>query len=389
MRELSSRAVDELIATRRDLHRHPELAFKETRTAAIVSRRLRALGLRVREGVGETGVVADLDGGGRGPKLVLRAEMDALPLQEAEGSEFRSTRSGVMHACGHDGHTAMLLCVASELARSGQVEGLVRFVFQPAEEIGAGAQAMLEDGTLDGADWDGAIAVHLRPFMTVGSIGICDGNAAARVGEFEINVTGTGGHGGRPHVSTDALLAAAEIVTALQTLVPREVSALDSAVMSVCSFHAGAAANVIPEVASFAGTVRSASDDVYEYLYDRIDELATAIGRGFRCQIEMRRREMMPAVNNHPRMARLAREAAAAVVGVDQVLKVEPVMAGDDVALFFQRIPGCYIFLGAAHDDGRDPSANHSPGWDFDERALVIGASVLLEAVDRFRTQPE
>lgn len=389
MRELSSSAVDELIATRRDLHRHPEVAFNETRTAAIVSRRLRALGLRVREGVGRTGVVADLSGGGRGPNLVLRAEMDALPLQEAEGSEFRSTRSRVMHACGHDGHTAMLLCVASELARSGRVEGLVRFVFQPAEEIGAGAQAMLEDGTLDGADWDGAFAIHIRPFMTVGSIGICRGAATAKVGEFEMSVTGTGGHGGRPHVSTDALLAAVEIVSALQTLVPREVSAFDSAVMSVCSFHAGAAANVIPEVARLAGTIRSVSDDVYEHLFSRIDEMASAIGNGFRCQVRVRRREMMPAVRNHPRMARLAREAAVAVVGTDQVLEVEPVMAGDDVALFFERIPGCYLFLGAAHDDGRTPSANHSPEWDFDERALVIGASVLLEAVDRFMTQPE
>ena len=247
---------------------------------------------------------------------------------------------------------------------------------------------MLEDGALDGADWDGALAIHIRPFMTVGSIGICSGAATARVGEFEMSVTGTGGHGGRPQVSTDALLAAVEIVSALQTLVSREVSAFDSAVMSVCSFHAGAAANVIPEVASIAGTIRSVSDDVYEHLFSRIDEMASAIGSGFRCQVRVRRREMMPAIRNHARMARLAREAAVAVVGTDQTLEVEPVMAGDDSALFFKRIPGCYVFLGAAHDDGRAMSANHSPGWDFDERALAIGASFLLEAVDRFMTQP-
>jgi amidohydrolase len=385
---IDPKTLDELVGTRRDLHRHPELAFEETRTAGIVARRLRDLGLEVREGVGRTGVVADLGRPGLGPNMLLRAEMDALPLVEVEGSPFRSTRTGVMHACGHDGHTAVLLAVARELSRRGEeLRGLVRFLFQPAEEVGAGATAMLEAGALDGADWGGALALHLRPFMTVGSIGICRGAAAARVGEFEIDVTGKGGHAGRPHVSIDALLAGVEIVSALQSVIPREVSAFEPAVLSVCSFHAGTAANVMPEVARMAGTVRTSTDDVYEYLFGRMDDMATAIGRGFRCSVELRRREMMPAVRNDPRMAGLAREAAAAVVGEDRVLEVEPVMAGDDVARLFERVPGCYVFLGAAHDD-RPPAPNHSPGWDFDERALEIGASVLLEAVERFMRSP-
>lgn len=386
---LGPSTADDLISTRRTLHAHPELAFQETKTAQVIAGRLRQLGLDVREGVGRTGVVADWGRPGASPSLLLRAEMDALPIDEAEGSPFRSTQPGVMHACGHDGHMAMLLGVASELARRGSsFPGMVRFLFQPAEEIGQGAEAMLEAGALEGADWGGALSVHLRPFMTVGSIGICHGAAAARVGEFEVVVTGKGGHGGRPHVSVDALLGAVEVVAALQTLIPREVSAFEQAVLSVCSFHAGTAANVMPETARFEGTVRTASDEVYEYLFRRIHEIATAVGGGFRCAVEVERREMMPAVRNDPRVATLVREAAATVLGEDRVLDIEPVMAGDDVAYLFDRVPGCYIFLGSAHDDGRPPTPNHSPGWEFDERALEIGTSILLEAVERFMRDP-
>jgi amidohydrolase len=309
--------------------------------------------------------------------------MDGLPVDEAEGSPFRSTRPGVMHACGHDGHMAVLLAVAAELARRPEpVPGLVRLLFQPAEEIGAGAEAMLEDGALDGAAWDAMLAIHLRPFLTVGRIGICRGSATARVGEFAIEVRGTGGHGGRPHVSTDALLAAVEIVSALQTLISREVSALDSAVLSVCSFHAGTAANVMPEVARVEGTVRSASDDVYERLFRRIEEVATTVATAFRCTASVERREMMPQVRNDPQVADVVRRAAETIVGTERVVEIEPVMAGDDVAYFFDRVPGCYIFVGAAHDDGRPPSPNHSPSWDFDERALEIGANVVLGATE-------
>jgi amidohydrolase len=375
--------VEELVSTRRDLHANPELAFDESRTASVVARRLLDLGLEVREAVGRTGVVADLGRPGSGPHVVLRAEMDGLPVDEVDGSPFRSTRPGVMHACGHDAHMAVLLAVATELARrEGPMRGLVRFLFQPAEEIGAGAEAMLEDGALDGAAWDAMLAIHLRPFLTVGRIGICRGSATARVGEFAIEVRGTGGHGGRPHVSTDALLAAVEIVSALQTLISREVSALDSAVLSVCSFHAGTAANVMPEVARVEGTVRSASDDVYERLFRRIEEVATTVATAFRCTASVERREMMPQVRNDPQVADVVRRAAETIVGTERVVEIEPVMAGDDVAYFFDRVPGCYIFVGAAHDDGRPPSPNHSPSWDFDERALEIGANVVLGATE-------
>jgi amidohydrolase len=381
--------VEELVSTRRELHAHPELAFDETRTASVVARRLLDLGLDVREGVGRTGVVADLGRPGSGSRVLLRAEMDGLPVDEAEGSPFRSTRPGVMHACGHDGHMAVLLAVAAELARRPEpVPGLVRLLFQPAEEIGAGAEAMLDDGALDGGEWDAMLAIHLRPFLGVGHVGVCRGSATARVGEFAIDVRGTGGHGGRPHVSTDALLAAVEIVSALQTLISREISALDSAVLSVCSFHAGTAANVMPEIAHVEGTVRAASDEVYERLFRRIDEVSSSVGDAFRCAVAVERREMMPPVRNDPRVADRVRRAAAAVVGTERVIEIEPVMAGDDVAYFFDRVPGCYIFVGSAHDDGRPPAPNHSPSWDFDERALEVGANVVLRAIEDLLGSP-
>jgi amidohydrolase len=375
--------VEELVATRRDLHAHPELAFEETRTASVVARRLLDLGLEVREGVGRTGVVADLGRPGSGPHIILRAEMDGLPVDEAEGSSFRSTRPGVMHACGHDGHMAVLLAVAAELVRRPEpLPGLVRFLFQPGEEIGAGAAAMLNEGALDGAEWDAMLAIHLRPFLTVGHVGLCRGTATARVGEFAVDVTGTGGHGGRPHVSVDALLGAVQIVSALQTLISREVSAFDAAVLSVCSFHAGTAANVMPEVAHVEGTVRAASDEVYERLFRRIDEVSNSMGEAFRCLVKMERREMMPPVRNDPTMVELVGTAAEAIVGSERVVEIEPVMAGDDVAHFFERVPGCYIFVGSAHDDGREPTPNHSSSWDFDERALEIGANVMVRTIE-------
>lgn len=376
--------VEELVSTRRDLHAHPELAFEETRTASVVARRLLDLGLEVHERVGRTGVVADLRRPGRGPHIVLRAEMDGLPVEEAEGSPFRSTRPGVMHACGHDGHIAVVLAVAAELARRPEhTPSLVRFLFQPAEETGGGAEAMLKDGALDGAEWDAMLAMHLRPFLAVGHVGVTRGSATARVGEFEIEVRGTGGHGGRPHVSVDALLAAVQIVSALQTLISREVSAFDHAVLSVCSFHAGTAANVMPEAARFEGTVRAASDEVYERLFRRIDEVSRSVATAFRCDVDIERREMMPPVRNDPWVADLVRAAATDIVGNERVVDIEPVMAGDDVAYFFDRVPGCYIFVGSVHDDGRSPPPNHSPAWDFDERALEIGANVMLRTIDR------
>ena len=255
-------------------------------------------------------------------------------------------------------------------------------MFQPGEEIGAGAAAMLKEGALDGAKWDAMLAIHLRPFLTVGHVGICRGAATARVGEFAVDVTGTGGHGGRPHVSVDALLGAVQIVSALQTLISREVSAFDAAVLSVCSFHAGTAANVMPEVAHFEGTVRAASDDVYERLFRRIDEVSSSVGEAFRCTVEMERREMMPPVRNDPTVVELVATAAETVVGSERVVEIEPVMAGDDVAYFFERVPGCYIFIGSAHDDGREPTPNHSSSWDFDERALEIGANVMVRTIE-------
>lgn len=384
MTRLSPSAVERLMETRRDLHRHPELAFEEIRTAAIVAERLRTLGVPVTEGVGRTGVVATLEGALPGPTLLLRAEMDALPLDELTDVPFASARPGVMHACGHDGHTAILLEVAEALAsRRASLPGRVRLVFQPAEEIGAGAEAMVAAGALGDPPPDAALALHLHAHIPAGTIGICRGAAAAHVSEFEVTVRGRGGHGAFPHTAVDAVLAGAEIVTSLQTIVPREVSALERAVLSVCEFHAGTAFNIIPEIARLGGTIRSANPQVHELLVRRTEEMVRAVAGAFRCEVDLRHRRMMPPVMNDEAMSELV-GLVATQAGAGDVVAADPVMAGDDLALFFERVPGCYLFVGAAHTDGRRQTPHHSPHWDIDEGALELGANVLLAASERF-----
>ncbi|MGH9242735.1 MAG: M20 metallopeptidase family protein [Acidimicrobiales bacterium] len=385
MPPLAPDVVAEMIETRRNVHRHPELAFEEHRTAGIVAARLRRLGLDVEQGVGGTGVVATMRGNGSGPALLLRAEMDALPLLELAAVPFASEVDGVMHACGHDAHTAMLLAVAHELVRvRDQIPGMVRFLFQPAEEVGAGAASMLAASVMDDVAFDGVLALHMHAHIPAGVVGVCRGAAAANVAEFEVTVTGKGGHGAFPHAAVDAVLTAAQITTALQTLVPREISALDRAVLTVGQIHAGTAFNIMPETAVLGGTIRTATDAVAEHLARRMADLSEGIARSMRCTTSVRHRELIPPVRNDDALGALVRSTASDVAGASTASDADPVMAGDDVALFMDRAPGCYFFVGAAHTDGRPQTPHHSPIWDMDERAMELGANVLLEASRRF-----
>jgi len=382
---LTTGAVEEMIETRRDLHRHPELAFAEVRTAGIVAERLRRLRLPVVEGVGGTGVVATLECNGAGPNLLLRADMDALPLQELTDVPFASQTEGVMHACGHDAHTAILLTVADQLVRrKDRVPGTIRFVFQPAEEIGAGAAAMLAEGVMDDVDFDGVLALHMAAPIPSDVIGVCRGAAAATVSEFTLTVTGKGGHGAFPHEAVDAVLAAAQITAALQTLIPREIPAHERAVLTVGQIHAGTACNIIPETAVLSGTIRAASESAHRHLARRTAELSEDIARALRCTTAFEHRDLMPSVHNDETMSDLVRAATKRLAGDHAVSVAEPVMAGDDVARFMDRTPGCYFFVGAAHTDGRPPTPHHSPLFDIDEQAIALGANVLLEASQRF-----
>jgi amidohydrolase len=372
-----------LIATRRDLHRHPELAYREVRTAGIVARRLAAAGYEVRTGVAETGVVGTLrGGGGDGPTLLLRADMDALPIQEECTHDFVSTAPGAMHACGHDGHVAIGLAVAERLARSrDRWGGTVRYVFQPAEEGGGGALRMVEEGVLEGVDL--ALGLHLWLGLPSGVVGVVEGPMMASSRDFSVSIQGRGGHGAIPHETVDATLVAAHLVVALQSIVSRNVSPLETAVLSVGSVQAGLAPNVIADSAELHGTMRAFSEEVAGEIRERIGTLADGVSRAFGARAEVRFGERAyPATVNDPAVAERVRAAAVEVVGDDSVVTGDRVrtMAAEDFSEFIARVPGCYFFVGARNDEIGAIHPHHSPHFDICESALPVGVDVLERA---------
>ncbi|HEX6207355.1 MAG TPA: amidohydrolase [Actinomycetota bacterium] len=378
--------VASLLATWRDLHQHPELAFQEARTAGIVAERLRAIGLEdVREGVAETGVTATLRGGGPGPTLLLRAEMDALPISEDTGLPYASRNDGVMHACGHDAHTAILLAVAEALARDrGELPGTVRFAFQPAEEIGAGAARMVEAGVMNDPPVAGVLALHMHAHIPTGVIGIPPRAAAASAAEIEIEIRGRGGHSAFPNELVDPVLTSAHVITALDALVAREVSPLRRAVLTIATVQAEGAFNIVPDTARLTGTIRAEDLELHERLAVRAEEITKGIASAFRCEAELTHRPFCPPVMNHPDMVAIARAAAAEVAGADRVVDAPPVMAADDLAFLTERAPGCYVFVGIAPTDGRPQVPHHNRRFAVDESSVQLGARALLVAARRF-----
>jgi amidohydrolase len=363
-----------LSETRRDLHRHPELGFEETRTSRLVSERLTALGLAPRTGVGRTGVTADPGAVSR-PRILLRADMDALPLQEETGAAYASRSPGRMHACGHDGHVAIALSMAGRLA-AGRAASRLRFLFQPAEEGAGGAAACAADGVLDGVS--AAFGLHLWNQLPVGKIGVNRGPLMAAVDEFSVDVTGPGGHGAAPHETRDAILAAARIVDALQSIVAREISPLDPAVVSIGSIHGGEAFNVLPSHVRMTGTARWFTESAGKLLPDAVARIArgTAEAAGVRAQVRYRRVNR-PTVNDAA-MADLVVGVARSLVGDENVDTQTRTLGGEDMSIFLDAVPGCFFFVGSAPAGEHRP--HHSPVFDFDERALAIGARVF-EAV--------
>jgi len=367
--------LDALGEMRRDLHRHPETAFEESRTAAKVSDALRVLGLSPRNGVGRTGVTADLRAGGN--RLLVRADMDGLPLTEASGVDFESEISGRMHACGHDGHVAIALAVAARLTRD-PADRPVRFVFQPAEERGGGARACVADGVLEGVG--AAVGLHLWNQLPVGRVGVNRGALMAAVDEFEIHVEGRGGHGAAPHEATDPIVAAARIIEAVQTIVSREISPQDAAVVTIASVHGGDAFNVIPSDVRMTGTARwfrEATGDAIATKLERIVS-ATAAAAGVSARLDYRRINR-PTVND-PAVADVVIEAARELLGEENVDTDTRTMGGEDMSVYLDRVPGCFFFVGSAPAGEHRP--HHSPRFAIDERALAIGVT-LLDAVVR------
>ena len=380
---MSASATEELsllISTRRDLHRHPELGFEERRTAGVVADRLRAAGWEVREGVAVTGVVATLHGeAGPGPTLLLRADMDALPIQEEAGHDFASTIPGRMHACGHDAHVAIGLAVAERLARRrGDWRGTIRYVFQPAEEGGGGALRMIEEGVLEGVD--AALGLHVWMELEAGTIGVVPGPMMAGSREFRLEVRGRGGHGAIPHETVDAVMVASQIVVAAQTIVSRNVSPLDTAVLSVGTFRAGDSPNIIADVAVLEGTLRAYRTDLIAHMQDRLRELATGVAAalGARCEVSFGNLPYPPTVND-PVMTALVLSTARSLLPAANV-RTDPgvrTMAAEDFSEYGLRVPSCYFFLGIRDEAEGIVHPHHSPRFTVSEPVLPLGVDVL------------
>lgn len=376
--------LPDMIAVRRDLHEHPELAFEEVRTADIVAGRLRALGLEVRTAVAQTGVVGTLIGGGPGTHartLAIRADMDALPIHELNEIDYRSTVDGKMHACGHDGHTSILLAVADLLRRRrAELNGTVRFIFQPAEEVIGGAQPMVREGALDQVD--NIIGLHLFSSYPLGRVGVRSGPTFASADKFVLTVRGKGGHAAMPDAAIDPIIIACHIVTALQTLISRETSPFSPAVITIGKIEAGSAFNIIPEVAELHGTMRAYSVEHRERLIRRIDELSQGIAAAMQARCEVSIFDGCPPCVNDPAMTEVVCQAAQAAVGADAVDSGEEVMTtgSDDMGYFLQTVPGCYFIVGAHNPATGAHYPHHHPRFNVDEDAMPIAAEVLVRA---------
>ena len=381
------RVREEVVETRRDLHRHPELSLQEERTAELVGRRAAELGYTVRSGVGGTGVLADLDGHGGGggqagpATLMLRADMDALPIVERGADRVvTSDVEGVMHACGHDGHVAMTLGAGAVLASlRDSWRGRLRLCFQPAEEIASGAVPMIDDGALAGVDR--VLGIHLWAPLQVGQVGVKDGPIFGSADEFGITVRGRGGHGGMPHTSIDPVVAAAHVVVALQSIVSRETSPFSPAVVTVGQVSGGRAFNVIADEVRLRGTVRAVEPDERERLLRRVAEVASAIASASGATAEFQRGPGCPPVISDLESAEIVRTAALATVGEDSVVTPQTITVGDDVACLINAAgKGCYFLVGAG-DVAKGPVApHHSADFDIDERSLPIGVATLVRA---------
>lgn len=380
--------VPDLIATRRDLHEHPELAFEEVRTSGIVAQRLQRLGLEVQTGVAQTGVIGYLRGGASKPgakTIAIRADMDALPIYELNEIEYRSQTDGKMHACGHDGHTSILLAVADILTkRKDELAGNVKFVFQPAEEKVGGAEPMVKEGAMNGVD--GVIGLHLISGYELGRVGVRAGAVFASADKVVLTVHGKGGHAAMPETTVDPIVIAAYILTALQPLISRETSPFSPAVITIGEIKAGTAFNIIPETAVMHGTMRAFSKEHRAKLLRRIREVAIGVASamGGSCDVELG--DGCPPCVNDVGMTELVYNAAVASVGEKDVDTSEEVMssASDDMACFLEAVPGCYFVVGASDTAKGESYPHHHPRFNIDEDALPVAVEVLSRAAMDF-----
>ncbi|MBI3513493.1 MAG: amidohydrolase [Proteobacteria bacterium] len=373
---------DELTAWRRDIHAHPELGFQEQRTSDMVAAKLGEFGIEVHRGIGQTGLVGVLRIGNSHRSIGLRADMDALPILEANRFDHRSRHDGRMHACGHDGHTTMLLGAARYLAETRQFDGTVNFIFQPAEEGQGGAEAMIKDGLFERFPCDAIFGMHNRPGLAVGKFQIRTGAMMAGGAMFDIAVTGKGAHGARPESGIDSVLVAAHITTAVQSIVARNVKATDAAVVSITQIHGGDAYNVIPETAVIRGTARTFSRDIFKLIERNMGRLASSVAAGFGASATLDFRITFAPLVNDATEATFIADRAAEVVGEDNVNRnANVVMASEDFSFMLERRPGAYIQIG--NGDGEGGCEVHNPGYDFNDAILPLGASLFVRLAEK------
>ena len=383
--------ASEIQQIRRDIHAHPELCYEENRTSDIVAAKLTEWGIPIIRGLGVTGVVGVIKRGSSSRAIGLRADMDALPMQEINSFAHASKHAGKMHACGHDGHTAMLLGAAHYLAQHGTFDGTVYAIFQPAEEGGGGAQRMIDDGLFVQCPMEAVFGMHNWPGVPLGTFGVRAGPTMASSNEFEVIVTGKGAHAAQPHKGIDPILVAIQIVQSWQTIVARNVSPVDSAVLSVTQIHSGSATNVIPDHATLIGTVRTFTPQVLDMMEANMQRIAEHTAQAFDAKVEFKFHRNYPALFNHAKETEIAAQAARSVVGDEGVnTKIEATMGAEDFAYMLQAKPGCYVFIGNGDGDHREhghglgPCNLHNASYDFNDQILPIGASYWVRLAEDF-----
>jgi amidohydrolase len=376
----------QLVEWRRRLHQHPELGFTEHLTARFVSQKLQEWGIEHQTGIAKTGIVATIEGDRTGPVLAIRADMDALPIQEENQVPYRSQHDGIMHACGHDGHTAIALGTAFYLSQHRQdFAGTVKFIFQPAEEGPGGAKPMIEAGVLNNPDVDAIIGLHLWNNLPLGTVGVRSGALMAASERFQCKILGKGGHGAMPHQTLDAIVIGTQVVNALQTIVARNVDPIESAVVTVGMFQAGTAFNVIADSAKMSGTVRYFNPQLAGYFSQRIEQVIAGICQSHGAQYELDYQPLYPPVINNSQIAELVRSVAEEVVETPTGIVPEcQTMGGEDMSFFLEAVPGCYFFLGSANPSKDLAYPHHHPRFDFDETVLAMGVELFVRCVEKF-----
>ncbi|KAA0275694.1 MAG: amidohydrolase [Chloroflexi bacterium] len=374
-------------AMRRDFHKHPELGFNEIRTGGIVAKELETLGIEVTKGVGKTGVVGFLEGSKPGPTILLRFDMDALPINEDTGAEYSSENPGVMHACGHDGHTAIGLTVAKILnERKNELAGNIKFCFQPSEEgtngeeIG-GALMMMRDGVLEGPKVEKTLSLHLWNDKPVGWLHVAEGPVMAGADLFSIKLTGKGGHGAQPEVTIDPIVCASQIVTALQSIVARNIEPLKPAVISVTTLHSGTAFNVIPQTAELGGTIRTFEPEIRKKVHRRFEEIVRGTAQAMNCEVEILIKQVTAPVINNDNVAASVMNSAQNLFPQNEIASNPYLtMGAEDMGYMQEKADGCYFFIGSANAEKNLNLNHHHPKFDFDESALVNGAALMASA---------